>query len=166
VNFKFQPSTIFLSILIFHKSGLVKSCFEGLSVYNISLSHVKWCKFCIHLNRLKIPLSSKALLTKILTQVKVCQISSYVHDPSFYHSLSVLSTRVHELSPYNVNLNFNCVPCSCFWFFTKVVFLQVVRPLKIYKNTKFHGPTFTGGSFTSFSDVLTSATLKWLKLRY
>jgi hypothetical protein len=29
---------------------------------------------------------------------------------------------------------------------SKVVLLKVVPPLKIYQNTKFHGPSFTGAS--------------------
>jgi len=36
-----------------------------------------------------------------------------------------------------------------FLFFAKVVLLKVVHPLKIYQNTKFHGPTLSGASFAS-----------------
>jgi hypothetical protein len=42
--------------------------------------------------------------------------------------------------------------------------LKVVHPLNIYQHTKFHGPTFTGASFASTSEVSTSAILEWLKL--
>jgi hypothetical protein len=34
-----------------------------------------------------------------------------------------------------------------------MVFLKVVHPLKIYQYTKFHGPTLTGASFASTSEV-------------
>jgi hypothetical protein len=46
-----------------------------------------------------------------------------------------------------------------------MVSLKVVHPLKIYQYTKFHGPTLTGASFASTSEVRTSAILEWLKLR-
>jgi hypothetical protein len=36
---------------------------------------------------------------------------------------------------------------------TKIVLLKVVHPLKIYQYTKFHGPTLTGASFASTSEV-------------
>jgi hypothetical protein len=35
-----------------------------------------------------------------------------------------------------------------------MVLLKVVHPLKIYQYTKFHGPTLTGASFASTSEVL------------
>jgi hypothetical protein len=34
-----------------------------------------------------------------------------------------------------------------------VVSLEVVHPLKIYQNTKFHGLALTGASFTSTSSL-------------
>jgi hypothetical protein len=37
--------------------------------------------------------------------------------------------------------------------------------LKSYQYTKFHGPTLTGASFASTSEVWTSAILEWWKLR-
>jgi hypothetical protein len=52
-----------------------------------------------------------------------------------------------------------------FSFLTKIVALKVVHLLKIYQYTKFHGPTLTGASFASTSDVLTSAILECLKVR-
>jgi hypothetical protein len=33
------------------------------------------------------------------------------------------------------------------------VLLKVVHPLKVYQYTKFHGPTLTGASFASTSEV-------------
>jgi len=50
-------------------------------------------------------------------------------------------------------LKFNRPPCSYFSFFAKMVLLKVVHPLKIYQNTKFHGPTLTGTSFAPTSKV-------------
>jgi hypothetical protein len=34
-----------------------------------------------------------------------------------------------------------------------MVSLKVVHPLKIYQHTKYHGPTLTGASFASISEV-------------
>jgi hypothetical protein len=51
------------------------------------------------------------------------------------------------------------------FFLTKMVLLKVAHPLKIYQYTKLHGPTLTGASFASTSEVLTSAILEWLKVR-
>jgi hypothetical protein len=57
----------------------------------------------------------------------------------------------HELSPQNKLwiLTFKRQPCSYFLFLTKIVWLKVVHPLKIYQYTKFDGPTLTGASFAS-----------------
>jgi hypothetical protein len=73
---------------------------------------------------------------------------------------------VRELSPENKIriLNYNRPTCSYFWLFAKVFLLKVVRPLKIYQHTKFHGPTLTGEIFASTSDVWTSTILECLKL--
>jgi hypothetical protein len=40
-----------------------------------------------------------------------------------------------------------------------------IKSLKIYQHTTFHGPTFTGASFASISEVWTSTILNWSKLR-
>jgi hypothetical protein len=55
MNFKIQAAVTFV-FFVFITNGLVKSCssFEDLSVYNISWSHVEWCKFSIHLRRLNV----------------------------------------------------------------------------------------------------------------
>jgi hypothetical protein len=51
-------------------------------------------------------------------------------------------------------MNFNIQTAAMFvFFFTKMAELKVVHPLKIYQYTKFHGPTLTGASFASTSDV-------------
>jgi hypothetical protein len=83
-------------------------------------------------------------------------------------------TKVH-LSKYNgswvvstkQNMNFNIQAAAIFVYFilTKMVLLKVVHPLKIYQYTQFHGPTLTGSSFASTSDVWTSAIFEWLKVR-
>jgi hypothetical protein len=65
-------------------------------------------------------------------------------------------------------MNFNIQKAAVFVFFvffTKMVSLKVVHPLKIYQNTKFNGPTLIGASFASTSEVRTSAILECLKLR-
>jgi hypothetical protein len=40
-----------------------------------------------------------------------------------------------------------------FLFFSKVVVLKVVHPLKICQHTKFYGPTLSGAVFSSASEV-------------
>jgi hypothetical protein len=64
-------------------------------------------------------------------------------------------------------MNFNIQTAVMFAFFvlTKMVLLKFVHPLTIYQYTKFHGPTLTGASFASTSEVWTSAILEWLKVR-
>jgi hypothetical protein len=49
--------------------------------------------------------------------------------------------------------NFNRPQCSYFPFFAKKGLLKVVNPLKIYQNTKFHGPALTGASFAFTLEV-------------
>jgi hypothetical protein len=58
-------------------------------------------------------------------------------------------------------INFNIKTAAMFVFsvFDKNSLLQVVHPLKIYHYKKFHGPTLTGASFASTSEVWTSAIL-------
>jgi hypothetical protein len=65
-------------------------------------------------------------------------------------------------------MNFNIQTAAMFvffLFFTKMVLLQVVHPLKIYQYTKFHGPTLTGARFASTSEIWTSAFLERLEVR-
>jgi hypothetical protein len=53
-------------------------------------------------------------------------------------------------------MNFNIQTAAMFVFFlflTKMGLLKVVHPFKIYQYTKFHGPTLTGASFASTSEV-------------
>jgi hypothetical protein len=64
-----------------------------------------------------------------------------------------------------MNFNIQTAAISCILFLTKMVLLKVVHPLKIHQYTKFHGPTLTGASFASTSEVWTSAILEWLKIR-
>jgi hypothetical protein len=55
MNFNIRTAAMFV-FFVSDKNGLIKSCssFEDLSVYNISWSHVGWCKFCIHLRSLNV----------------------------------------------------------------------------------------------------------------
>jgi hypothetical protein len=65
-----------------------------------------------------------------------------------------------------MNFNIQTAACSYVLFLTKMVELKVVNPLKINQYyTKCHGPTLTGVSFASTSEVWTSAILEWLKVR-
>jgi len=45
-----------------------------------------------------------------------------------------------------------------------MVSLKAVHTLKIYQNTKFHGPTLSGASFAFTSEVWMSTILEWLQL--
>jgi hypothetical protein len=64
-------------------------------------------------------------------------------------------------------MNFNIQTAAMFVFlvFDKNGLLKVVHPLNIDQYTKFHGPTLTGASFASTTEVWTSAILEWLKVR-
>jgi hypothetical protein len=53
-------------------------------------------------------------------------------------------------------MNFSFQPPDMFvffWFFTKMAWLKVVLPLKIYQHAKFYGPVLTGESFAPTSGV-------------
>jgi hypothetical protein len=52
-----------------------------------------------------------------------------------------------------MNFNIQLVAMFVFFVFDKMVLLKDVDPLKIYQYTKFHGPTLTGASFASTSEV-------------
>jgi hypothetical protein len=71
----------------------------------------------------------------------------------------VVSTK--QTMNFNIQLAFMFV----FFVFDKMALLKVVNPLKIYQYTKFHGPTLTGASFASTSEVWTSAILELLNVR-
>jgi hypothetical protein len=77
----------------------------------------------------------------------------------FYHATSYVLLQQFMSFFIKQNMNFNFHPHSTlyFFFFTEVVLLKVVRHLKIHQHTKFHGPTSTGSSFASSSEVWTSA---------
>jgi hypothetical protein len=68
-----------------------------------------------------------------------------------------LSATIHELPSKKKNcmqiLKLNRPPCFYFWVFTKVVLLKVVPPLMICQHATFHGPTLSGASFLSTSEV-------------
>jgi hypothetical protein len=57
------------------------------------------------------------------------------------------------VSTKTMNFNIQTAAMFVFLFLTKMVELKVVHPLRIYQCTKFHGPTLTGASFASTSDV-------------
>jgi hypothetical protein len=46
-----------------------------------------------------------------------------------------------------------------------MVQLKTFHPLKIYQNSKRHGPVLTGESFASTSKVWIFVILEWLELR-
>jgi hypothetical protein len=86
--------------LVFRKRDVTESClsFEDLSAYNISWSHVDWCKFCIHLSSLKIPPSPYAKgLQSIIIQIKLVRMSTVFHCTKFrlskFNGSGVFSVR-------------------------------------------------------------------------
>jgi hypothetical protein len=57
------------------------------------------------------------------------------------------------LKKLNMNFNVRTPSMFVFLFFTNVVLLKLVYPLKICQHTKFHGRALTGASFASTSEV-------------
>jgi hypothetical protein len=55
------------------------------------------------------------------------------------------------------SMNFNFLPPTTFVFFTIIVFLKAVHPFKICHHTKHYDPMWTGASFASNSETLSSA---------
>jgi hypothetical protein len=56
------------------------------------------------------------------------------------------------------------VPIFVLFFFpTKVILLKVVHPAKIYQHTKLYGPTSTGETSASPSEISTPSIFEWLK---
>jgi hypothetical protein len=154
--------------LVLLKNGITRNVLsiEDLSAYKISWSYIDWRKFRIHLSSSKFQLSqySKDPSKKIIIQIKFVVMSTILH---IVQSFVCLSAKVHELYPWNKTLilNFNRPPCSHFSFFTKTAWLKVVYPLKIYENTKLHGPTLTSTCFSCTSELRISAILELLQLR-
>jgi hypothetical protein len=80
-------------------------------------------------------------------------------------------TKVH-LSKFNGSwvvstkqtMNYKIQTAAMFVFFVFDKNCLIYR-LKIYQYTKFHGPTLTGASFASTSEVWTSTIVEWLKIR-
>jgi hypothetical protein len=52
-----------------------------------------------------------------------------------------------------MNFNIQTTAMFVFFVFDKNGLIKDVHPLKIYQHTKFHGPTLTGASFASTSEV-------------
>jgi hypothetical protein len=93
---------------------------------------------------------------------------SYVHGLLLYQS-SFAKYNGSWVVSTKQTVNFNIEAAAMFVFFflflTKMVSLKVVRRLKIYQYTTFHGPTLNGANFASISEVWTSAILERLKVR-
>jgi hypothetical protein len=141
------------------KSGLIKSCScsEDLSTHKILLSHVDWCKFCIHLSSLKIPQSlySKDPLNKMIIQLKLVGISTLFHRTKL--RLSKCNGWWIITIKQDVNCKFQLPTMFVLFVIAVVVLFKVVHHLKIYQNKKLHGPTLTSASFAPISEVWTSA---------
>jgi hypothetical protein len=76
---------------------------------------------------------------------------------SYYTKVHLSKSNGSWVVSTKQTMNFNIETAAMFVFF--------VFPLKIYQYTKLHGPTLTGASFASTSEVWTSAILEYLKLR-
>jgi hypothetical protein len=59
-----------------------------------------------------------------------------------------------------MNFKFSIACMFVLFVFHKKTILLIVHPLKIYPNTKCHGPLLTGVGFASTSEVTTSAILE------
>jgi hypothetical protein len=81
---------------------------------------------------------------------------------SYYTEVHLSKCNSSRVVSTKLNLNFNIQLATMFVFFVfdKMVPLKVVHPLKIYQYAKFHGPTLTGESFASTSEVWTSTILE------
>jgi hypothetical protein len=55
------------------------------------------------------------------------------------------------------------VPIFVLFFPAKVILLKVVHPAKIYQHTKLYGPTSSGETSASPSEVSTPSIFEWLK---
>jgi hypothetical protein len=75
----------------------------------------------------------------------------YVHDLSLFQISFVLGQ--HSMKFLHKKIIFNCLQCLFFLFYTKMISLKIVCPLKICLQTKFNGPKLTGESFASTSEV-------------
>jgi hypothetical protein len=79
---------------------------------------------------------------------------------SYYTKVHLSECNGSWIVSIKQTMNFNIQTAAVFVFFwQKMVLLKVVHPLKIYQYTKFNGPTLTGASFASISEVWTSAIL-------
>jgi hypothetical protein len=147
--------------------SLLKSCSSSkdLSAYKILWSHVDWCKFFIHFSSLKIPPSpyTKGLVRKIFIQIRLVDMFTIFQCINFV----CLSAKGVVAVKQNVNVKYQ-LPAMfvSLLFFTKIVFLKVLRPLKIYQNTEFYGPTLSDVSFAFTSEVWMSTILEWLQLQH
>jgi hypothetical protein len=81
---------------------------------------------------------------------KTCR---YIYDLLLYQTSFVLSATVHELSSQNKVLILTFNRSAPAYFFHKNCLLKAVHPLDIFRRTKFHGPSLTGASFGSTSEV-------------
>jgi hypothetical protein len=90
----------------------------------------------------------------------------YVHD-LFSTKLHLIKCSCLWVVSMQPNMKFNSQLPSTFviWFFTKMVSLKVVNPLKAYRCTTFCDSTFSGASFASTSEIWTFAILKLLMVQ-
>lgn len=72
---------------------------------------------------------------------------SYLHETKYVFQFSI-ALHIH-----------------IFGFFTKMIIMKGVHPLKVYHHTEFCGHMLSGSSFVSMSEVLTSTILECLKLQ-
>jgi hypothetical protein len=64
-----------------------------------------------------------------------------------------------------INFNIQTPAMFVFFVFNKNGFIRSCSSFEDLSEKKIHGPTLTGASFSSTSEVWTSAILEWLKVR-
>jgi hypothetical protein len=97
----------------------------------------------------------RASSVKIMIQITIAGM------PMIFYCVRLYLSKCNGTCIVSVkqNMDFNFQPHSTYVFLIfhqkKKALLKVVNPLKIHQYTKFHGPTLTGASFASTSEVLT-----------
>jgi hypothetical protein len=86
-----------------------------------------------------------------MIQIKLKGMSMISHF-SEVHLSKCNGSRVVSIKQ-TMNFDIQTAAMFVFFVFDKNDLIKFVHPLKIYHYTKFHGPTLTGASFASTSEV-------------
>jgi hypothetical protein len=119
-----------------------------MTLHKITEFYTEW--FSVYHN-----ITSKFRTIAIMIQIKLIGMSMI----SYYTKVHLSKCNGSWVVSSKQTMNFNIQTAAVFVFFlflTKTLLLKVVHPLKLYQYTKFHGPTLTGASFASTSEVWSS----------